>query len=233
MQVVVCSTHGRSFPVLEASVGVYAPDTELVHLTPTGISVRRAHVLLRGPQVGLRNDFTNFGDAYNAALRYAFECFDDAGVIIANDDVVLTPDTMTLMREDVDSLASVKLGLVGARSDFVLPAQNIRFPAGEADEFLFLKRISESRIKPAQMIAPIFAYISREAFAAAQFPPINWYSDNVICEDLTKCGFEHYVSRAYVHHAGSQTVGNDGHQLTAEAKTWLRIHRPEYMRWFG
>jgi len=157
------------------------------------------------------NDATNFGTAYNKLLTHVFATYPDEGVIIANDDVVLTPDTMRLMREDVAELRTsaaqegYRLGLVGARSDFVLPAQNIRIYDSAFDDYPVLHWLrwpSELRTKPASVIAPIFAYISREAFTAAQFPPINWYSDNVICEDLSRKGFAHYVSRAYVHHAG-------------------------------
>jgi len=70
---------------------------------------------------------SNFGDAYNVATDYAFAQGYDS-VILANDDVVPTPSTITKMAVDWDLLknAGYKVGFLGTRSDFVLPEQNIR-----------------------------------------------------------------------------------------------------------
>jgi len=120
-------------------------------------------------------------------------------LILANDDVVLNPDTLSLMREDAGILESrgVKYGFLGARSDYVLPDQNIRFPV-DGDRRAGLKWESEHQIKLTPVIAPIWASISREAWGVAKFPSTNWYSDNIICHDLNVAGYQHFVSRAYV-----------------------------------
>jgi hypothetical protein len=87
---------------------------------------------------------------------------------------------------------------------------------------------SESLIKEVDVIAPIFAAITREGWnSGVRIPPINWFSDDVWCHDLSKLGFRHFVSRAYVHHAGSQTIGRDFKRLNDEALEWLKVHRQD------
>jgi hypothetical protein len=117
-------------------------------------------------------------------------------------------------------------GFLGARSDYVLPDQNIRV-AIEDDKFAGLKWDSENHIKMTDVIAPIFAAISKEAWYVAKFPSTNWYSDNIICHDLGKAGYFHFVSRGYVHHAGSQTVGNDFAKCHEEPREWIKTNRPD------
>jgi hypothetical protein len=42
------------------------------------------------------------------------------------------------------------------------------------------------------------------------------------------------LSRSYVHHVGSQTIGMDGNRLTQQAVPWIRKNRPKYAKdWFG
>lgn len=174
------------------------------------------------------NTATNFGDAYNAATDYAFAHGGYDSVILANDDVVLTPSTIDLLKEDAGILdsRSMNFGFLGARSDYVLPDQNIRFPV-ESDQRDGLKWQSEQQIKITPVIAPIFAAIKKEAWDTAKFPSTNWYSDNIICHDLQKAGYQHFVSRAYVHHAGSQTVGTDFEKCHEEPRAWIKANRPD------
>jgi GR25 family glycosyltransferase involved in LPS biosynthesis len=164
----------------------------------------------------------SFGESYNALLEWVFEREDE--VVISNDDVVLTPSTMQLLMEDVQELKAKhgdKLGFVATYADDVRAIQNIQFNRNR-------------ELKHNSLVSPLFAWMSKAAFEAAKFPPLNWYSDDVICEDLNRKGFHHYVSRAYVHHAGSQTIGTDHAALNAAARPWLRANRPAYMKdWFG
>jgi hypothetical protein len=173
------------------------------------------------------NSATNFGDAYNAAMSKAFyDGYDE--IIIANDDIVITPTTYEKLQEDVSLLKihAEKLGFVGARSDYVLWDQNIRCSITN-DSIVGLKWESEDHIKRVGVIAPIFAYINKQAFSTARFPSTNWYSDNIMCDDLSKAGFSHYVSTAYVHHAGSQTVGMDYAKCHEEPRAWIKENRPD------
>lgn len=200
--IVICTLGSPSLGVLKASVQAYAPSANAIVFV---------------------NERSTFGQAYNAALQHAFQDHDAA--IIANDDCVLTPFTMSLLMEDVAALKSIHgdmLGLVTCMADDSRSLQDIRYrPLPEHPE-------------RAARVSPIFAWISRAAFERVQFPPLNWYSDDVLCEDLNALGFKHYISRAYVHHAGSQTVGRNHRQLNAEAMPWLTVNRPEYCRkWFN
>lgn len=168
------------------------------------------------------NSPSSYGDAYTSAMRAAFETHDE--VILGSDDVVLNPKTVPVLMEDVRDLQGQhgdKLGFVAAMSDNVRRSQNIRY-------------IWEGIVHPVEVVSPVFAWVSKKAFQVSQFPPINWYSDDVMCEDLNAAGFRHFVSRAYVHHAGSQTVGGDYAKLNADALPWLMEKRPQYVeKWFG
>lgn len=200
--VVICTLGCKSLNVLETSLMVYNPE------------VARLVSFIDKP--------STFGQSYNEALEKAFKLYDE--VIISNDDVVVTPTSISALLEDVDTLKKRhgdKLGFVASLSDDARMSQNIRIERGDEP-------------KERAVVSPIFAWISKWAFETAQFPPLNWYSDDVICEDLNAAGFSHYISRSYVHHVGSQTVGRDYDKLNGEALPWLRANRPEYVkRWWG
>ena len=200
--VVICTLGCKSLNVLETSLMVYNPE------------VARFVSFVDKP--------STFGESYNEALAIAFKGCDE--VILSNDDVVVTPTSISVLLEDVDALKKIhgdKLGLVASISDDARMSQNIRIEHGDEP-------------KERAVVSPIFAWMSKKAFETAQFPPLNWYSDDVICEDLNAAGFTHYISRSYVHHVGSQTVGRDYSKLNGEALPWLRANRPEYVkRWWG
>lgn len=209
--IVICTVGSKSIHVLLESIKQYAKEIP---------------VYVFGKGYDYPNEASNFGDAYNNAITTVFEeGYSD--LIIANDDVVLTPDTIKLLGQDWQvTNEQYKVGLLGARSDYVLYDQNIRFPASD-DSVYGIKYLSEDCIKQADVIAPIFAVISREAWSKVKFPSINWYSDNIICNDLTKLGYYHFVSRAYVHHAGSQTIGIDYEKCAEEPREWIKQNRPD------
>jgi len=164
----------------------------------------------------------NFGDDYNHAMEYAFQNCEE--IIIANDDIVLNPHSYELLIQDIEFLKNRhprNLGFVAARSDYVRPHQSIT-------------EQKEGNIIQTPVVSPLLAYISKEAFIKCKFPPINWFSDDVICKDLGALGYQHFISRAYVHHAGSQTIGRDFQKLMDAPKEWIQKHRPEYFKeWYG
>jgi len=197
--ILVCTVTGRSLPVLEASVKAYCSDVSLI-----------AHHV----------DRSTFGQSYNTALDEAFKQYDE--VIIANDDVVLTPSTYTTLLEDVAALKSEhgdKVGIVGARSDCVREAQNIKENLPE-------------EVFSTLYVSPLFAWIPKIVFDITRFPHTNWFSDDMICMDLNYAGFTNWVSRAYVHHAGSQTVGNNTWEMYLQAIDWIEKNRPERLHRF-
>lgn len=225
--IVICNVNNPGINVLLASIECYCPDI------PVYISSIEPEIAKEGI-TWMYNAATNFGDAYNAAMDKAFsDGYKE--IIIANDDVVITPTTYLKLNEDVRLLKRnfENVGFVGARSDYVLWDQNIRSYCAN-DNVIGLKYESEDHIKEVGVIAPIFAYVSKQAFETARFPSTNWYSDNIICDDLSKAGFKHFVSRAYVHHAGSQTVGTNFQKCHEEPRQWIRTNRPDkYEEYYG
>lgn len=218
--IVICSTINTGLKVLLSSLEAYCPYIP-VYLSSKNVEDSKF------VHTWMYNAATNFGDAYNAAMDKAFsDGYKE--IIIANDDVVITPTTYLKLEEDVRLLKRnfENVGFVGARSDYVLWDQNIRSYCAN-DNVVGVKYESEDHIKETGVIAPIFAYVSKQAFETARFPSTNWYSDNIICDDLSKAGFRHFVSRAYVHHAGSQTVGTDFQKCHEEPREWIRTNRPD------
>lgn len=225
--IVICSVGNKGLYILLESIRQYAPELP-VYVSGRGLEMYD-QVKMRIPNaVWTENISKNFGDAYNNAITHAFWHGNFDSVIIANDDVVLTPDSVALLKEDAELLDSrgFDWGFLGARSDYVLQDQNIRFKV-DNDYVDGVKYGSERSIKLTTVIAPIFAAVKREVWDKVKFPSINWYSDNIICADMQKLGYKHFVSRAYVHHAGSQTIGTDFQKCHEEPKAWIKEHRPD------
>ena len=197
--IIVCTVNGACLDVMKASLRAYVP-----------FEVEK-HIHLK---VG-----ENFGDAYNFAAREAFKSHDE--ILVCNDDIVFTPTTWSVLMEDVAYLrqAIPNLGYVATRSDYARGEQNVRSGRGKID---FLRYESERHIVEAPVIAPICAWVHRDAWV--DFPPINWFSDDVQCLDMKR---RHFISRAYVHHVGSQTCGQDAQRCYKDAEPWLRANRPE------
>jgi len=203
-----------SLHVLAASVDAYAPEADLCVENGNG---------------------PTFGEDYNRAIE-RFMSKDDEGVIIANDDIVLAPYSLRLLMEDVQGLKKLcgpKLGLVAARSDYVRPSQNIRVPRDERDQFVGMRWKSEGAIRKNQVVSPLFAWLPRVAYEQAPFPPLNWFSDDVMCADLVALGFSHWISRSYIHHVGSMTIGADMQSNLQQSLPWLKSHRPHYLEQWG
>lgn len=198
----IATVHGKGLPVLIESIKQYAPDAFIYLRGPADIVSRyeNCRIIVGEPR--------NFGEDYNEviddALKYHTAC------IVCNDDVVLTPTSYAKLLDDVDTIRSLEpsVGWVAARSDSVRCPQNIRFN-GAGDPIYMNRFAAEDYIFPAGIVAPIFAYVSRDAWNHGRFGPINWYSDDVSCLDMSAKGYSHYVSTSYVHHVGSQTVGSD------------------------
>ena len=223
--IVICTVKNAGITVLLESIRIYEPAIP-VYICGNNLGDLAKFRRISPNLIWFPNTATNFGDAYNHAVSYAFKHGKFDSLILSNDDVVLNPSTLALLREDKQILEEngQKIGFLGARSDYVLPDQNIRFEGGGRDG---VRWSHENFIKETQVIAPIFATITREAWDTAKFPSTNWYSDNIICHDLQKAGFRHFVSRAYVHHAGSQTVGMDYQKCHEEPREWIKAHRPD------
>lgn len=226
--IVVASVSGRCLPVMLASCREYAPQARVYLRTPIDAPHYDVYKQLRGAP-------RNFGEDYNEVIDAAFADGHEF-VLVANDDVVLTPTSVSDLLEDVATLGDEfgdMVGWVCSRCDAARPMQNVRSnPFGQ--DLDFFRYPWEDCILPMQVISPIFGYISRDAWEVMKFPPLNWYSDDVHCRDLTAAGFTHFLSRSYVHHVGSQTTGMDAQNLTLASIPWIRANRPAYANeWFG
>lgn len=219
--IVVATTGSKCLPVLLASIESYVPrDVEIYVLgAPVHLYSHQTYWDI--------NDTTNFGDAYNKVANWAFQKHDR--IILANDDIVLTPTSYQYMVEDYDMVAKDhKVGYMACKTDFARPAQNIRCyrqPGG-------VRYAEEGMVLYAEAISPIFAMISKEAWE--DFPPINWFSDDVQSDDIIKKGYRNFISRSYVHHVGSQTLGEENYTKSyLEAKPWIEANRPElFKKWY-
>lgn len=216
--IVIATKTSKCLPVLLTSIDQYVPLDVTVFVS--GSDLR----LPRHKTINLPNVFNNFGDSYNYVVNYAFARFDD--VIVANDDIVLTPTSYSLLMEDVKLLPG-DTGWVSAKSDYVRGYQNIR----EFKQREGIRYMEEGKIIPTDIISPLFAYIHRDKWV--DYKPINWYSDDIQCLEIRANGYQNYVSRSYVHHVGSQTIGMDHTKNHLEAEAWIKENMPElHQKWF-
>jgi hypothetical protein len=94
-----------------------------------------------------------------------------------------------------------------------------------------IKFVEEDQIFQADVLSPLFGIISREAWI--DYKPINWYSDDIQCLEISAAGYSNYISRSYVHHVGSQTIGMDHNKNDHESRVWLKNNIPElHQIWF-
>lgn len=212
LPIVTCTVDGKCLPVLQASIKAYAPDVPHLIYSPKQETSTKS---------------------YDVALKIAFQEYDE--VIVCADDLVLTPDSYRLLCEDIENLKAIhgdKLGFVAAHTDFTRYTQNIRYQQTANDKLEYGKWSWEHECRPIKRLSPIFHYLSKKMYEDTFLPPIEWYSDDVMCEDLNAKGYTHYISRAYVHHAGSQTLGQNTQKLHDEALPWLIQNRPQYLDLF-
>jgi hypothetical protein len=221
--IVIATKGSKSINVLLESIWMYVPREVTTYVYGKWDSLDKqdwVHYLGE-------NDKSNFGDSFNHATTQAFLDGHET-VIIANDDVVLDPNTYWLLCHDRVLLKQQghKVGFVSARSNMATMPQNIRAKQ-ENDTWAGMKWASEDTIAQVEWTAPLFASVDKEGWPG--FPPINFYSDNVACHDMSDDGYKHFLSRAYVHHVGSSTIGR-GHgtdsKNTMEAEDWLKLNRP-------
>lgn len=173
------------------------------------------------------NDKHNFGDSFNYAITQVWLDGHET-LIMANDDVVLNPDTYWLLTHDRVMLKQQghKVGFVSARSNMASMPQNVRHRL-ENDTWNGMKWASEDTITQVEWTAPLFASVDKEGWPG--FPPTNFFSDNVACYDMSCESFKHFNSRAYVHHIGSSTIGRgmgSDSKNYMEAEDWLKQNRP-------
>lgn len=204
-------------PIIACSLDRLAPHVALFEKSCT-------HYARASYNFTYKAELGSFGADYNAAVRKAFDFYflpHSDRFIIANDDVVLRPDTMRLLIEDADELdrQGYTWGHIACRSDRVARgAQNIM--QNPLDE--------PAKVFAVDAIAPIFSMINRKTWV--DFPPINWGSDVIQCLDMKSAGAECFVSRAYVHHIGGITTGERAAADRQASVDWCLQNRPEFAK---
>lgn len=196
--IVIATVDGKCLPVLLKSIEQYVPNS--------------VDVIIH------KNNAGNYGDAYNHAVNKAFMKYDE--IIVANDDIVLNPDSYTKLVGDVGYLRqqNTRLGWLVARADYARPNQ----------QFFHL---DPNLIHTTQRCSPLFGYVHIQAWV--DYPPINWYSDDIQCIDMISKGYQHFISRSYVHHAGSQTIGMDNQKNHLDSEAWIKDNRPNlHKEWY-
>lgn len=220
LAIVIATKTAKCLPVLLSSIDAYVPEEVTVILAGSDLECSRHDT------INLPNNGTNYGDSYNDVVRYAFEMFPE--IIVANDDIVLTPTSFDLLIEDKVLLKNHNVGWLCSRADYVRGLQNIR-DAGEVRNGI--KFVEENQVIQSDVLSPLFGMISREAWI--DYKPINWYSDDIQCLEISAAGYKNYISRSYVHHVGSQTIGMDHNKNDHEARVWLKNNIPElHQIWF-
>jgi hypothetical protein len=168
------------------------------------------------------------------AHAWAVAQTDAQDFIGVSDDVVLHPDSVATLLEDVALIRSrgYDPGFVACRSNFAPGPQNVRSANGGTWAGSVMGYSSEATILLADRVSPFCAYISRRATDVVGDVGVEWFSDDLACFDLARQGFTNWVSRAYVHHVGmrSSADGLDaGERLNREAQDWLALNRPDFL----
>lgn len=220
--IVIATTKSKCLNVMLASIENYIPsDVTLYILTENFIEYKGTHVLLQFPNIE-----NNFGDAYNKIVNIAFN--NHNSIVICNDDIVFTPTTWKDLEDDKKLLKKngVKIGYLSCRTDYARGFQNIRSKASDNSQLAGIKYSDEHKILLTSVISPICAYIEKKAWI--DFMPINFYSDDIQCYDMSSKGYKHFISSAYVHHVGSQSL-KDYHVEYKQAIQWIEKNRPDFI----
>ncbi|MFB9378773.1 glycosyltransferase family 2 protein [Kineococcus gynurae] len=214
-----------------ASIAAYAPDVDVV----VGWSGReRPRDLPPNPRMRLIEQapgITTGSEAWNWCSTQT----DAEDLLILGDDCVLHPDTVGQLLADRDFIhreaPDLEVGFLGARSNYVKGPQNLRSPNGDT-VINGIQFDSEGRIFQADMVVPVAALVRHDVFDLTDgFPPTNWFADDLMCWDLKRMGYSHFVSRAYVHHVGQRGTGQGktSEQLLEEGLDWLRRNRIDFL----
>jgi hypothetical protein len=116
------TTNSRGLELFFKSMQLYLPSD-----VPIYLASRQKPFLSPLPYKWIPNTYGSFGEAYNACMRQAF-LDGHQEVIIANDDIVLDPDSYTKLLTDRELLKAkgIKVGFLGARTNMSSLHMNVR-----------------------------------------------------------------------------------------------------------
>ena len=220
----IASTNGKCLPVMMKSIEAYVPDDVVIYLALQIDSIdfhSRNHIIHL-----TKNNANSFGKAYNKVCNWAFERYDT--IMICNDDIVFNPDTCNQLQNNWNILHEYypnQVGYLACRSNYARGKQNIRWHENNA-KIQGLKYRHEFSITDEDTIAPICAVISKDSWV--DFEDINLFSDDIQCAEIIKKGKKHFVSTAYVHHVGSQSIGEPLNEIKDALNHLKEINSPYY-----
>jgi hypothetical protein len=220
----ICSKNEKCLPVLLKSIELYVPEDVEIFITSPNIQSLPRHKVHH-----FVHTYETCGAAHNFIAHKIFETHDD--FISIDDDAVLNPNTYGVLMEDVNLLKSMgfKIGCVAGRTNYAKGFQNIRRGEGNLSS---LGYESENQIIETDYLAGIVSWCQKSTWI--ELPPIDWFADDLVCNDLIKNGCKLFVSRAYFHHVGSQTFGTDFAKCKQNSEVWLRENRPDmHKKYFG
>ncbi len=166
-------------------------------------------------------------------------------IVFANDDTVVTPDWLRIMREDLDALrrAGFTPGLLGACSNSISGPQMHTGGLGRRGVgVVYLSEKSGDPAAPALFNGPIvhgnirtqFALVEAAAYeACGGFDldlPTHYGADDALSYRLLARGFANAISRAFVCHFGSETfvaTRIDASGDLARSHAYLRRRYPD------
>ena len=118
----VCSTSNQAgLELFFKSIELYSPGVPIYLASPS------KPYLTPSPYKWIPNTYGSFGEAYNACMMEAF-LDGHQEVIIANDDIVLDPDSYTKLLADRELLKAkgIKVGFLCARTNMSSLHMNVR-----------------------------------------------------------------------------------------------------------
>jgi hypothetical protein len=220
----ICSKNEKCLPVLLKSIELYVPEDVEVFITSPNIQSLPKHKVHH-----FVHTYETSGAAHNFMAHKIFETHDN--FVSIDDDVVLNPNTYSVLIDDVNHLKSmgIKIGGVAGRTNYAKGFQNIRKGEGKLYSLAYE---SEEIIIETDYLAGIVAWCQKSTWI--DIAPIDWFSDDLICHDLIKKDCRLFISRAYFHHVGSQTFGTDFAKCKENSERWLRDNRPDmHKKYFG
>lgn len=152
-------------------------------------------------------------------------------IVFANDDCIVTPNWLDTMLEDLTALkrAGARPGLLGACSNVCASGPQLSVGEGGIHRNGIFYSKGASGIEAARFNGPIayprvvtqFAMVETAAyFDAGGFDldlPSHAWADMILSYRLLRAGYTNAISRAFVCHFGSRTLGTIDHRADFEA----------------
>lgn len=161
----ICSKNEKCLPVLLKSIELYVPEDVEVFITSPNKQFLPKHKVHH-----FVHTYETCGAAHNFIAHKIFETHDS--FVSIDDDVVLNPNTYSVLMDDVNELKSMgfKLGAVAGRTNYAKGFQNIRTGSGKLTALTYE---SEGFIVETDYLAGILAWVQKSTWVS--LAPIDWF----------------------------------------------------------